>query len=83
MIGTPTGEDQIEDTSFTQNVILKWIPKRQSGKLYNVFIRRKTGTTVELLQTRQATIGFYKWLNINWPLRELLEFQVGVFSNDV
>jgi hypothetical protein len=49
LIGTPAVEDQIEDRSVTQNIILKWIPERHFGKLYNVFIRRKTGTTVKLL----------------------------------
>ena len=70
-------------TSVSQNTILNWIPERHFGKFYNGFIRRKTETTVELLQTRQATLPFYKGLNINWPPRELLDFQEGVFSNDV
>jgi hypothetical protein len=49
LTGTPTGEDQIEDTSVTQTIILKWIPEKHFGKLCNGIIRRKTGTIVELL----------------------------------
>jgi len=66
------GRDHSEGLDVGRKTILKWVLKRQVGKVWTVFIWLRVRTSGGLFWTRWWALEYHKSLGISWPAEWLL-----------